>query len=66
MDKITAKKAANKQSHQNKCLQKTVIILNIECIIKKVLSKKRKKRKSYKSTPEIQKKKMEKKEKEYG
>ena len=39
-------------------MQKTIIILNIECIIKKVLSeKKEKKRKSYKRTPEIEKKK---------
>lgn len=39
-------------------MQKTIIILNIECIIKKVLSEKKgKKRKSYKRTPEIEKKK---------
>ena len=58
IDNITAKKPANKQCHKIKCMQKTIIILNIECIIKKVLSeKKEKKRKSYKRTPEIEKKK---------
>ena len=45
IDNITAKKPANKQSHKIKCMQKTIIILNIECIIKKVLSKKKKKKK---------------------
>ena len=44
IDNITAKKPANKQCHKIKCMQKTIIILNIECIIKKVLSEKKEKK----------------------